>query len=113
MEKLYVVVRADLAPGAQIAQSCHAVSAFASAFPDLHRDWHERGQNLVVLAAIDETHLTRLFDGNDRVPAAQCAPFYEPDLGDTLTAFAVTDHAQKILSSLPLALREPKAARAA
>lgn len=112
MEKLYVVVRADLAPGAQLAQSCHAVSAFATAFPDLHRDWHEHGQNLVVLAAADEQALCRLAD---RIEAGGIlgARFYEPDFGDALTAFAVSDAAARQLSSLPLALREPKPARAA
>jgi len=49
MEKVYVVARGDLNPGATCAQSCHALSAFAADFPAAHAEWHKRGQNLVVL----------------------------------------------------------------
>jgi hypothetical protein len=112
MERLYVVTRQDLPPGAQLAQSCHAVSAFATAFPEEHRQWHVHGQNLVVLAVPDERALEKLFEligSQQRLPV----PFYEPDFDDALTAFAVSDAAAKLLSSLPLALRPPKAAQAA
>lgn len=112
MERLYVITRQDLLPGAQLAQSCHAVSAFATAFPEEHRLWHEQGQNLIVLAVPDEHALCRLAD---RIEAGGIlgARFYEPDFDDALTAFAVSDEAARLLSSLPLALREPKPARAA
>lgn len=112
MERLYVVTRQDLPPGAQLAQSCHAVSAFAVAFPEAHRLWHEHGQNLVVLAVSDEPALSRLAD-HIEARGILGARFYEPDFDDALTAFAVSDAAAKALSSLPLALRPPKPAQAA
>jgi peptidyl-tRNA hydrolase len=108
MEKLYVVVRRDLEPGAQLAQSCHALSAFAVAHPELHRDWHTGGQNLVVLSVADESELLILFARAALlVPAAG---FHEPDFGGTLTAIALGADARPLVSSLPLALRACRAA---
>lgn len=107
MKKLYVIVRADLPPGAQLAQSCHVVSAFAVAHPELHRAWHTGGQNLVCLQVPDRRALEYL--GNEICPAAYAA-FSEPDYGGELTALAMSDDAARWLSSLPLALRAAKAA---
>jgi len=110
MQKLYVVTRSDLSPGAIVAQSCHAVSAFAVRFPDEHRAWHAHGQNLVVLGAPDEQALDRLMNTLEDTHQIPCAAFFEPDLSDSLTAFAVSDRAAKLLSCLPLALRAPRCA---
>lgn len=108
MQKLYVVTRADLSPGAIVAQSCHAVSAFAVRFPEEHRAWHAEGQNLVVLAALDEKRLGGKMGRLEDVHGIPCVAFYEPDLEGALTAFSVSDVAAKYLSQLPLALREPR-----
>ena len=111
MEKVYVVVRGDLNPGATCAQSCHALSAFAADFPAAHAEWHRRGQNLVVLQIPNERELLALLesalesDAIDRVSV-----FREPDLGHQLTAIALDGNARKLVSSLPLALREPRCA---
>lgn len=112
MDRLYVVTRADLAPGAQLAQSCHAVSAFAVANPEQHREWHKTGQNLVVLAVANETTLCALLASLEDQHGFSCAAFFEPDFSDELTAFAVSGDAGKLLSSLPLALRAPRLAAA-
>ena len=108
MQKLYVVTRSNLSPGAIVAQSCHAVSAFAVRFPDEHRAWHAHGQNLVVLAAHDESALDWLMRALEGVQQIPCVAFFEPDLDNALTAFAVSDRAAKLLSQLPLALRAPR-----
>lgn len=113
MDRLYVVTRSNLPPGAQLAQSCHAVSAFAARFPAEHRAWHEHGQNLVVLSVADESKLGGLLDAIEDVDGIECAPFFEPDFADALTAFAVCGEAARRLSSLPLALRAPREAKAA
>jgi hypothetical protein len=110
MEKLYIVIRSDLAPGAQIAQSAHALSAFACAHPEKHREWHEGSNNLVIVSVADEAALQRLLE------RAACrmvgrASFREPDFGDAMTAIALYGaEAGKLVSSLPLALRQLKAA---
>jgi hypothetical protein len=111
MEKLYIVTRADLAPGAQIAQSAHALSAFAFAFPDEHRRWHGGSNNLVVVAVPSVGDLERLRRRADDTDDIAIVAFYEPDFGDQLTSIALYGaEAGKLVSSLPLALRAPKAA---
>ncbi len=104
MEKLYIVVRRDLKPGAQCAQSCHALSAFACAYPDLHRDWHTNGQNLVVLSVRDIGELMLVYENAVRSGLPRVA-FSEPDFGGVATAIALGGDARPIVSSLPLALR--------
>lgn len=101
MEKLYIVVRADLAPGLQLPQACHALQAFNDQHPDRARAW--RG-NLAVLAVRDAQHLSEILCPlqRDRVPIAA---FCEPDEGGAPTAAAIDGSAWRKLSSLPLALR--------
>lgn len=108
MEKVYVVVRADLPPGAQIAQACHALSAYAADFPEAHADWHRAGQNLVVLQAPDEEALSAILLGPALRDVVRSAWFREPDLAGQLTACAFSGDAERALSSLPLALRKPR-----
>lgn len=113
MEKLYVVVRADLPPGAQLAQSCHAVSAFAADYPKAHEDWHRHGQNLVVLQIPDEAALSRLLEFAIESDAIErVSLFREPDFDDQLTACAFDDGISRYVSSLPLALRAPRSVAA-
>lgn len=109
MKKLFVIVRGDLAAGAQCAQSCHAICAFAVAYPEKTHAWHTGSNNLVVLAAPSELALEDLIDRAEllRVPIAA---FREPDFCDQLTAIALGDGAAPLVSSLPLALRPPRAA---
>jgi hypothetical protein len=106
MQKLYVVVRSDLEPGAQLAQAGHAISAFAFYFEADHRAWHQGSNNLVILAARDEAHLLELA----RESPGPLAIFREPDLGNTVTAVAFHGDMARRLSSLPLALRSRHAA---
>ena len=102
MKRLYVIVRADLAPGLQLAQSCHAVAAFGASYPEPFAAWHRGESNIVCLQARDEGHLRELLASLDI--GAQVATFCEPDLGGELTAFAC-DRVPRAFSSLPLALR--------
>ena len=105
MEKLYVVTRADLEPGLMLAQVAHAVSEFAFSYPDKHRAWHRNGKNIAVLAARDLEHISGMLALLEDSHALECAAFFESDLSDELTAFAVSDAAARLLSCLPLALR--------
>lgn len=113
MKKLYVVLRADLDGGDQIAQAGHAVAVFARKHRELFEGWTDGPNNLVVLAIADEWNLSRL---QERIaPLAATVRVHEPDLHDELTAiaFAGTDAAARLVSSLPLALRKPKTSTAA
>lgn len=104
MDRLYVVTRSDLKPGAQLAQSCHAVASFAVAHPEAHRAWATGEANVVCLSAGDELELERLLEQAARA-ALPSAAFREPDLGGELTAIALAGDAARLVSTLPLALR--------
>ena len=110
MEKVYVVVRGDLSPGALCAQSCHALSAFAADFPAAHAAWHRQGQNLVVLQVPREPDLVRLLEAAlESEEIDRVSLFREPDLNHQLTAIALDGKASRLVSSLPLALRQLRA----
>lgn len=104
MEKLYVVTRSDLSPGARCAQSCHAIRLFAEEHPEADREWYRGSNNLVVLEAENEGALLGLAAKarSESIPAVE---FREPDFADAVTAIAVGGEAGRFLSSLPLALK--------
>lgn len=103
MNRLYIVVREDLPPGLQIAQSCHALRTFAADYPELDAAWYANGNNIVVLRVADERTLVTLghdlYDQNVRV-----SYFTEPDLDDETTAIACEESAKPFLRRLQLAL---------
>ena len=104
MEKLYVVVRADLSPGAQVAQSCHALRLFVSEHPEIDRRWFETSNNLVCLKTANEQTLVALADqARDRSVARSLVR--EPDFDDSATALTIEPAGQSLVSNLPLALR--------
>lgn len=107
MKKLYVIVRADLPAGAQLAQSVHAAIAFAIEHRERTRGWHADSNNLVVLAVPDEVALSALSASAAELDHVE---FREPDFGGELTAIALGAGAERLVSSLPLALRAPRAA---
>jgi len=104
MDRLYIVTRADLPAGAQLAQSCHALRAFVEHYPELDAAWHAAGGNLVCLSVPDERELDALHAAASRASLA-VSGFWEEDLGDQLTALALEGSAKRLLRSLPLALR--------
>jgi len=111
MERLYVVVRADLSPGDIVAQSNHATSQFSRIHRELHDAWCDRSSNIVVLAIPSERELGALARRAAELGIPK-AEFYEPDLGHELTAVAFTGEIAKHVSQLPLALKAPRAAAA-
>lgn len=97
-KRLYVVVRADIPAGLQMAQACHVTREFTLAHPE-----EDVGENLVVLHAPNERELLRLL--HTASPMCLSTAFREPDLGGAFTAVAFSGDARRHLSSLPLALR--------
>lgn len=95
-----MLVRSDLSPGQQLAQTAHAVGEFAFRFRDAHVRWASGCNYLVVLAADEAT----LLEHADAAPVAVLVR--EPDLGDIPTAAALIGDYWPHLSSLPLAGRE-------
>jgi len=101
--KLFVVVRSDLEPGLQAAQSGHAIVAFQHSYSSKYEQWHESSNNLVVLSAGSKEELAKIaYDLSCK--GVDVALFREPDLQDELTAIAVAPEGGKYLSTLPLAL---------
>lgn len=104
MEKLYIVTRNDLPPGAQCAQACHGLSSFVAEHPELYKAWHESSNNIAVLQAPSEEALLELA-GKAEARGIAYAQFREPDFGDSVTAVALGEGGDKLTSCLPLALR--------
>lgn len=102
--KLFIVVRRDLPPGAQIAQSVHAAQQFAVDHPETFRDWFETSNTVACLAAADVEHLERV--ATDATMRGACvSAFREPDLGGALTALAISNSGKTAVRGLPLALQ--------
>lgn len=108
MEKLYIVTRTDLPPGARCAQACHTLRAFVAAHPELDREWFDGSNNLVVLEVSDEAALEALAR-HASASGVPLATFREPDFSDALTGVALAGAGAKLVSSLPLALRQKAA----
>lgn len=102
MQKLYTVVRSDIPCGARVAQTGHAVAAFATAHPGPFHAWALPEQrNIICLEAPELEQLLATLQG----AGVRCATFRETDMGDELTGIACGEEGAKLLSSLPLAGR--------
>lgn len=102
--KMYVIVRSDLKPGLQVAQSCHAMRLFIEEHPKVDQVWYEASNNLVVLGVPNKEALAKLaYDLT--VQGVEVSTFREPDLNNELTAIAAGPAAQRYLSTLPLAMK--------
>lgn len=101
---MYVIVRADLSPGLQLAQACHAAVKLC----DEHgTSWLAEYPNLVVLQVPDEWTLSQLVDNlSEHFVVVE---FTEPDLGGQVTAVAIApdERVRDHVSTLPLAGKEP------
>lgn len=103
MLKLFIIVRADLDPGLQIAQAVHAAVQWVVEDPDLSHVWHKKSNNVVVKHVKDEV---ALLDLANKAEARRCVVerFQEPDLANAVTAVAVVGaEANALLRELPLA----------
>lgn len=98
--RLYVIVRADIPVGYQMAQACHAAAAIGAEQPENLR----RFPTIVILNADGLPSLAsfRMMAGIRQYPGCEPVPFFEPDLDDEMTAFAVFSSGE-LFSDLPLA----------
>ena len=106
--KLYIITRSDLPAGARAAQACHAMRQWSADQPEEDRTWFEDSNTLVLLEAPDEPALEALL-GRARDKDVPHAVFREPDLQDALTAVAIGWKGRRLVSRLPLALKERRA----
>jgi len=109
-QKLYVVTRRDLSPGAQAVQGMHALVEFKFENPDQAREWHAESNTLGFLSVADEKELNELSGKLFSLGIAHSL-FREPDMGMSLTALAIeaTDQAMEAVRHLPLAMKELRA----
>lgn len=103
IDKLYIVVRADLKPGLQAAQACHALRLFVEEHPEIDRAWYANSNNLVLLQIPNEAELLELHKSLGDIPSSL---FREPDVNDEATAIAIAPSGRRSISNLPLLLRE-------
>lgn len=104
MEKIYIIVRNDIAPGLQAAQACHALREFAAEHPEIEARWFRESNNIVILQIESEERLLALV-ARAEATGTPYAAFREPDLGNALTALSIGPSGHRLVSSLPLALR--------
>jgi peptidyl-tRNA hydrolase len=107
--RLYLVVRADLSAGQQAVQGAHALREFVHVHPEIDRNWYQTSNTLAFLSVPGEMDLLSLLTQAQQ-RGFSAAPFREPDRNDELTAVAFGPECRKLLSRLPLALREATAA---
>lgn len=104
--KLYVLTRANISPGYQLAQAVHAGTQFAIEHPEWATEWNDIWKNLVCLQVKDED---RLLDFCDVFAYEECpyTVFVEPDLNNEHTSAAalLTEEQAKKLKKLQLSLR--------
>lgn len=106
VDKLYVIVRGDIPPGLQIAQSCHVCFEFQKNHIELTKLWNEESNYIVILSCKDEEAINKLIHKAER-KNIRFSIFREPDLDNQITAIALepTKRSKRICSSLPLAMR--------
>lgn len=104
--KLVVVIREDLAPGAQLAQACHAAQKYCFDHHEAAKAWYDASNTIAILACPNEAYLDRLAT-EAATKGIRLSSFREPDLGDSLTALCLEPSAKtkKLCWHLPLAMR--------
>jgi peptidyl-tRNA hydrolase len=103
-EKLFVIVRGDLIPGAQAVQAMHAARQFAEEHREREARWFAESNHLAFLSVPGERELLAL----EREAAWRGLPssrFEEPDLGGRPTAITLPPEARRLCAKLGLALR--------
>ena len=93
--KLYVVVRNDLSPSQQAVQAGHALAEYLKCNPDTEWD-----NGTLVYLVVDEYRLENCIL-KLRKRNIDWVEFYEPDIGNQLTAIASLNDG-RVFSNLPL-----------
>ena len=103
-EKLYVISRKDLSPGAQAAQGMHALCEFAQEWPQEYHTWR-KFNTLIFLAAENENALQKFAEKAIK-KGLSISYFREPDFDNALTAIIIQPSAltEYICRDLHLAL---------
>jgi len=100
--KFYIITHKELSVGYQMAQISHVVAEFVLKHPDIALNWHTKSNYVAVLEAESPDHLHELLRESIESDLT-CHAFYEPDLGNVLTAIAIepSNITQEMLRHLP------------
>lgn len=101
---MYLVTRADLTPGQQIAQTIHGYREFIQRYPEIDQEWHKTSNYVCVLEVPNEDALVDLLsEALER--QIKVASFQEPDLANQLTCICLepSDASKRLTGSLRLA----------
>lgn len=101
---MYTIVRADISPGDQMAQTSHSLADFIIKHPIISWLWNKKS-NIMVNLAISNLHALQELAATLKQNKIPFTIFYEPDINQH-TSICTTDEAAKILSNLPLALKK-------
>lgn len=101
--KLTTVTRKDLPFGVKVAQSCHSVAEFSYHNRDTFDEWIENSNYKICVETENEKKLIQLFF-KLLEKGAKVTAFFEPDLGDQMTAFTFANNEElnKYTKYLPL-----------
>lgn len=105
MDRLYIVVRADLAPGLQLSQALHAGQEWVLQRTDAARAWRASSNTVAIVAVPDVAEFARVIERAHRA-GVDVVEFRDSDLSPELTALALEpgDGARRLCRGLPLAL---------
>jgi len=103
--KMYVLVRQDISPGYQIAQSIHAKDQFTHDFPEEERKWYTNSNTIVVLGVKNEAAL-KAFVCLTESQGLRHSLFYEPDINQyTALTIEPSEATAKLCANLKVAGR--------
>ena len=108
-EKLIIITRRDLFPGYQAVQAAHAGINFQHQHPEIAAKWNKQSNYLIILSVKNEEKL-KFYLEKFKYHELKTTTFKEPDINNEITAIAVEpgQKSQKLVSNLPLALKEVK-----
>ena len=90
-------------------QTAHSVAEFAHQFPNHFQDWNRQSKYMISLSVDNEESLKNLYD-KLKYFGAEVVAFYEPDIGNQMTAICYygTPEMQRHTKKLDLALKNEK-----
>jgi peptidyl-tRNA hydrolase len=96
-----------MSPAYQAVQSGHAAIQFQYDYPSIAKEWHDNSKYLIYLSVENEFELQKLIHKLQK-SNIKYSIFRESDIDNQITAIAIepSDKTRKLVSSLPLMLKE-------
>ena len=93
-----------------MVQSQHSIADFAAEYPIQFLNWKKESNSIISLSIRDEESLIKLYHKLQIL--SEVVLFTEPDIDNQATSLCVygTKHVRKMLSNLPLSLKDRKEA---